>query len=636
MKEESPSGPDDLVVDNVDENLQRHKKLGSLNFAVNPRSFDDGEDCEVLKLGISSGNIRIKRVTGYTYGDGLYFSGLQITYEVAGQEIDGPRYVTNDKWPKPLNLAEDEVISEMGVQHGEITDQLWMKTSKGQRMEWGGLGGSEQIWKMPEGFELMGFSGDQGPWRGGRSIMNQLGPVFVRKGLGSDKSAGDFRADLAEWVKAKEEKLGPPGVAPAPENPDVEHPGDRQALLALAKACGLPRHGEGRRKVALEGWGSPAPVGTWEGVIVDREGRVKELYVERANLTGRLPAALGDLTALEELWCPMNDFTGGLPPALTRCESLRTLNIHGNYKLKGFIPIELLNKQGLICYVHNTALVSSMVSLEVPAFPFYVAFREAVLGMARLPSHEQALERGEQIKQMHPERTFTRWFGDVRREEIAFMSHRWLDPKGPHPDDELDSKLAHIKEILRANEEIKYVWMDYLCVPQARENQMKQQAAINSLPHYIKSCGNVFILVGNEGESHYSVYSGRGWCRLERITACIDVNGQDPEGHMYDDCNHRVSTKLFLANKHTNECKLLSTAEVLGHGAFDPMSGEFFDPADRAKIAPCVDLLGEACQRLDDPQFKQIGDALRASAAEHRDDAIFAQGDEESKLCACM
>uniref|UniRef100_A0A7S4FX25 Uncharacterized protein n=1 Tax=Eutreptiella gymnastica TaxID=73025 RepID=A0A7S4FX25_9EUGL len=609
------------------EDLKCPEKLGTLNFAVNPRSFDDSEDCEVLKEAISSGNARICKVTGYTYGDGLYFSGLQLTYEVGGEhQIEGPRYVTNEKWPKPLELAKGETITEVGAQHGEITDQLWMKTSTGRKVEWGGVGGSEEIWKMPEGYDLMGFRGDQGPWRGGRSIMNQLGPIFVKKGTATQKTAQVLKSDLAAWVEMKNKKLGPPGKPPAPTNPDSEHQGDRAVLLALIKACGTPCHGEGPTKVPLEGWGTATRIGLWEGVIVDNVGRVKELYMERANLTGTLPDELGALDGLEELWCPMNDFTGGLTSALTKCKKLRTLNIHGNYKLEGFIPIDLLNKPGLICYVHNTNLISSMVSIEVPAFPFYVAYRRAILDMPRLLPHEEALEAGEIITQMHPEHTFTKWFGGVHRDEIAFMTHRWLHPKGLHPDDELGSKLDHIKEILENNPHIKYVWMDYLCVPQAQRYALKQQAAINSLPHYIKSCQHVYILVGEESEAHYSVYSGRGWCRLERICACVTVKGQNPEGHMYDELDYKVPTKLFLANKTTHSVKELSTTDVLEHSEFDPMEGSFFDETDRVKIAPCVDLLGKACQQDDDnPELQTIGTKLRESAAKYRDDTIFDQ-----------
>ena len=48
-------------------------------------------------------------------------------------------------------------------------------------------------------------------------------------------------------------------------------------------------------------WGRDQPIGTWEGVNTNAEGRVTHLQLYDRDLTGTLPAELGQLTNLEWL-----------------------------------------------------------------------------------------------------------------------------------------------------------------------------------------------------------------------------------------------------------------------------------------------------------------------------------------------
>jgi len=168
------------------------------------------------------------------------------------------------------------------------------------------------------------------------------------------------------------------------------------------------------------------------------------------------------------------------------------------------------------------------------------------------------------------------------------------------------------------------VWMDFLCVPQAFENRAKQQAAINSLPHYIKSSGNVFIMVGEEGESRYEVYSGRGWCRLERVCACIAIKGRDPEGEMYGELDYPVDTSIFVCNKNLKTEEKVSALELLKMGDYDPMDGIFFDETDKMKIAPILKLLANHIETSEpDEEMSKMAQELLASAAKYEDGSIF-------------
>lgn len=78
-------------------------------------------------------------------------------------------------------------------------------------------------------------------------------------------------------------------------------------------------------------WLSDQPVSRWAGVTVARSGgqpRVVALQLGANNLRGTLPAAIGDLTALESLRLQYNrELTGTLPEEIYRLQQLRTLRL---------------------------------------------------------------------------------------------------------------------------------------------------------------------------------------------------------------------------------------------------------------------------------------------------------------------
>ena len=89
-------------------------------------------------------------------------------------------------------------------------------------------------------------------------------------------------------------------------------------------------------------WSADVSIHHWWGVTVDRwTGRVAEVHPAHRGLTGRIPAALGRLSALKLLWLgPNNDLTGEIPPELGQLSELETLYLGGN-RLTGEIPNEL-------------------------------------------------------------------------------------------------------------------------------------------------------------------------------------------------------------------------------------------------------------------------------------------------------
>ncbi len=69
---------------------------------------------------------------------------------------------------------------------------------------------------------------------------------------------------------------------------------------------------------------------------------LRELYLELNQLDGKIPPELGNLTSLLVLDLGNNQLRGEIPPELGNLTSLRTLRIHNN-QLSGRIPPELEN-----------------------------------------------------------------------------------------------------------------------------------------------------------------------------------------------------------------------------------------------------------------------------------------------------
>ncbi len=109
---------------------------------------------------------------------------------------------------------------------------------------------------------------------------------------------------------------------------------DRAALVALYRATG------GRNWYSNHNWLSDAPLQQWYGVSTNRAGRVIMLTLSRNKLKGRLPAALGNLTALQALYAVENELSGQIPAELGKLTQLSALSL-GDNRLNGSIPAEL-------------------------------------------------------------------------------------------------------------------------------------------------------------------------------------------------------------------------------------------------------------------------------------------------------
>ncbi len=89
-------------------------------------------------------------------------------------------------------------------------------------------------------------------------------------------------------------------------------------------------------------WLSTEPVNSWHGITSVYDGRVRELVLVENNLSGGIPAVVGNLDALRRLNLSDNDLTGTIPAEVWTLTNLEQLWLVGN-QLTGSIPSEIGN-----------------------------------------------------------------------------------------------------------------------------------------------------------------------------------------------------------------------------------------------------------------------------------------------------
>ena len=132
--------------------------------------------------------------------------------------------------------------------------------------------------------------------------------------------------------------------------------GDRLALEALYNAT------DGANWTDNTNWSSNAALSAWHGVITDGTGRVTTLNLTDNNLSGEIPAELGDLTSLQNLYLWQNSLSGEIPAELGGLTSLQILFLEDN-NLSGEIPAEL----GDLSSLQSLYLAQNGLSGEIPA-----------------------------------------------------------------------------------------------------------------------------------------------------------------------------------------------------------------------------------------------------------------------------
>ncbi len=131
---------------------------------------------------------------------------------------------------------------------------------------------------------------------------------------------------------------------------------DRDVLVALYNAT------DGANWTDNTNWLSDEPLGDWYGVTTDAGGRVTALDLSRNNLTGTMPAELGNLSSLTNLSLVYNQLTGAIPTELGSLSNLMRLYLTGN-QLTGAIPPEL----GSLSNLEIIALAGNQLTGSLPS-----------------------------------------------------------------------------------------------------------------------------------------------------------------------------------------------------------------------------------------------------------------------------
>ncbi|MFK7981409.1 MAG: S8 family serine peptidase, partial [Saprospiraceae bacterium] len=107
-------------------------------------------------------------------------------------------------------------------------------------------------------------------------------------------------------------------------------------------------------------WDLNQPMNTWHGITTNETGCVTNITLVSNQLTGSIPAEIGNLTHLKELFLAVNQLTGSIPPQIGNLFNLLKLSLYHN-QLTGTLPSELGNLENLReLHLSNNQLIGNI------------------------------------------------------------------------------------------------------------------------------------------------------------------------------------------------------------------------------------------------------------------------------------
>ena len=232
-----------------------------------------------------------------------------------------------------------------------------------------GYGGSKDDVITPEGFESIVFSQAAS---GGLEAIAEAGSAMAPKvrermiaggclDIDENLAEGEAEAPTADDQAAGQASTSPFGGIEWCESNLGEN---RAVLVALYNATGGPNWTDN------ENWLTDAPLSEWAGVGSSAEWSedrlmadcVLTLNLSANQLTGEIPAELGELSELTGLFLGENQLTGEIPAELGELSEMISLDLAGN-QLTGEIPAEL----GELSEMFQLDLSDNQLTGEIPA-----------------------------------------------------------------------------------------------------------------------------------------------------------------------------------------------------------------------------------------------------------------------------
>lgn len=122
------------------------------------------------------------------------------------------------------------------------------------------------------------------------------------------------------------------------QNSNCDPQSDRDILLEL--------HNATNGATWTNQWNLAEPMSQWYGITLSSNGCVSKIALGNNNLVGTIPANIGNLSELTELFLNFNQLSGSIPVEIGNLTNLTHLYLYANH-LDGSIPIEVGNLTNL-------------------------------------------------------------------------------------------------------------------------------------------------------------------------------------------------------------------------------------------------------------------------------------------------
>ena len=230
--------------------------------------------------------------------------------------------LTGEIPPKIGNLSK---LDFLGLDYNYLTGEIPPEVGKLTELEGLGLDGNNLTGEVPA--EIGNLTKLEDLYLSSNQLTGML-PQSLTRLTSLEEFYFDYNAGLCapaddsfqNWMQGIGDLEGRTcGVPPTPS-----HKGDIAALTDLYNAT------DGAKWKRSRNWLTDASLSEWYGVRTDTDGRVTRLNLSDNNLSGVLPAAVGNMASLKSLSISDNQLAGQLPSELTQLTNLTLLYFYSN------------------------------------------------------------------------------------------------------------------------------------------------------------------------------------------------------------------------------------------------------------------------------------------------------------------